>query len=217
MHNFQYISKKDQRVEKAYANLLNILSQVQDLVRNKFTFQFIPVGSYSRNMITYDAKSNIGFDFDINIEVNDDDENFTPGEIRNTIRNALDKVAPRYGYSHAEDSTRVITIKVVDHWRSQIVHSCDFAIVYNGRKNGKAMQQYIRFHKASQTYLWCEQPQGHDLLPQKIKWLKKEGLWQELRDYYLYKKNTNTDPHVHSRALFGISVHEMCQKYGYNR
>ena len=79
------------------------------------------------------------------------------------------------------------------------------------------MQQYIRFNKADQTYQWCEQPQGHYMIPYKIEWLKKNGLWQELRDYYLDKKNENTNSDVHSRELFAISVHEMCQKYGYYR
>lgn len=216
-HDFHYISKNDPQVKKAYSDLLDILYQVQNLVRDKFTFHFTPVGSYSRNMITYDAKSNIGFDFDINIEVNDDDENFTPQQIRDTIQNALNKVVAKYCYSPAENSTRVITIKVVDYQHSRIMYGCDFAIVYNGYKNGKPMQQYIRFNKADQTYQWCEQPQGHYMLPHKIEWIKKNGLWQELRDYYLDKKNENTNFDVHSRELFAISVHEMCQKYGYYR
>ena len=210
MHDFHYISKNDPQVKEVYSNLLNILYQAQDLVRDKFTFKFTPVGSYSRNMITYEANSNIGFDFDINIEVNDDDENYTAQQIRDTIRNALNKVIAKYGYSHA-------TIKVVDHCRARIVHSCDFAIIHNGSKNGKPMQQYIHFNKVTQTYLWCEQSQGYYMLPQKIEWLQKNGLWQELRDHYRHKKNLNTDPDVHSRTLFAITVQEMCQKHGYYR
>ena len=88
--------------------------------------------------------SNIGFDFDINIEVNDDEQEFTPKEIRTIIRNAIDHVAPRYGYKYCEDSTRVLTIKKVNTFFSRIIHSCDFAIVYNC-KDGR--QQYIRFNK----------------------------------------------------------------------
>ena len=216
-HDFHYISKNDPQVKKAFSDLLDILHQTQNLVRDKFTFKFTPVGSYSRNMITYDANSNIGFDFDINIEVNDDDENYTAQQIRDTIRNALNRVITKYGYSHAEDSTRVITIKVVDHCRSRIVYSCDFAIVHNGSKNGKEIQQHIHFNKVTQTYLWCEQSHGYYMLPSKIEWLKKNGLWQELRDHYLYKKNSNTDPNVHSRTLCAIAVQEMCQKHGYYR
>ena len=168
-------------------------------------------------MITYDAKSNVGYDFDINIEVNDDEEAYFANEIRDIHRNALSRVAPEYGYSHAKDSTRVITIKMVDHGHSRILHSCDFAVVhnYNGRENRKPMQQYIRFRKETQSYFWCQQSKGYDELPEKVKWLKRNSLWGELRNYYRSKKNANTDADCHSRTIFAISVHEMCQKYGY--
>lgn len=76
MHDFRYVTKKQAQPIKD--ELYQILYMVQDLVRDNFTFSFTPIGSSSRNMITCDAKSNIGFDFDINIEVNDDNEDFEP-------------------------------------------------------------------------------------------------------------------------------------------
>ena len=134
-HDFQYISKHDPKVRAAYADLTEILRRTQDLVREEFTFQFYPVGSFSRNMITYDAKSNVGYDFDINIEVNDDEEAYSAKEIRDILRNALSRVAPGYGYSYAKDSTRVITIKMVDHGRSRILHSCDCFFIFGFETN----------------------------------------------------------------------------------
>ena len=116
MHDFSYISKNDNQVQKFYNIIIDILCEVQDLIRDKFTFSFIPVGSYSRNMITYDKKTNVGFDFDFNIEVNDDEENFSAKEIKNILINALNHVVIKYGYSYAEDSTRVITIKKINHF-----------------------------------------------------------------------------------------------------
>lgn len=147
MHDFCYVSKKEAAPVKA--ELLDIIHEVQDIVRDDFTFQFTFIGSSSRNMITYDRKSNIGFDFDVNIEVNDDDENYEPKEIRTIIRKALDKVARQYGYDYCEDSTRVLTIKKKDRPNSRIIHSCDFAIVNNC---GGGRQQYIRYNKDHQTY-----------------------------------------------------------------
>lgn len=210
MHDFCYVARKSAAPLKA--ELIEIINQVQDLVREKFTYQYTFVGSSSRNMITYDRNSNIGFDFDVNIEVNDDEENYSASEIKNTIRSALDRIAPRYGYSYCEDSTRVLTIKVIDYSHSRIVHSCDFAIV-NNYGNGK--QQYIRYNKDTQTYTWEEQSKGYLYLPEKIDWLKKKKLWNEFLDYYIEKKNKNMDPDKHSRAIFAESVNEMCQKNGY--
>ena len=212
MHDFRYVTKKQAQPIKD--ELYQILYMVQDLVRDNFTFSFTPIGSSSRNMITCDAKSNIGFDFDINIEVNDDNEDFEPKEIRTIIRTAIDRVAPRYGYKNCEDSTRVLTIKKVDTSHSRIIHSCDFAIVYNC---GDGRQQYIRFNKDNNYYSWEYQGKGFVGLEKKMDWLKRENLWGELQDYYIYKKNCNDNSDKHSRSIFAESINEMCQKNGYRR
>lgn len=210
MHDFCYVSKKEAAPVKA--ELLDIIHEVQDIVRDDFTFQFTFIGSSSRNMITYDRKSNIGFDFDINIEVNDDDENYEPKEIRTIIRKALDKVARQYGYDYCEDSTRVLTIKKKDRPNSRIIHSCDFAIV-NNCEGGR--QQYIRYNKDHQTYTWEYQGCGFETLPDKIDWLNENGYWGNLRDYYIEKKNGNSNPQKHSRSIYAEAITEMCQKQGY--
>ena len=111
-HDFKFISKHSPQVKSAYSDLMEILSLVHDDLRKQYTFQHEPVGSYSRNMITYDAKSNIGFDFDINIYPNDEENRFTAKQIKLLFKQSLDKFAHRYGYDFAEDSTRVLTIKV---------------------------------------------------------------------------------------------------------
>lgn len=212
MHDFRYVTKNEAKPIKE--EIYQILHEVQDLVREHFTFSFKPIGSSSRNMITYDTKSNIGFDFDINIEVNDDEEEFEPKEIRTIIRNAINRVASHYGYNNCEDSTRVLTIKKVNTFTSRIIHSCDFAIVYNC-KDGR--QQYIRFDKDSNNYFWAFQGQGFVGLDKKIDWLKKEKLWGELLDYYVFKKNKNDNPDKHSRSIFVESINEICHKNGYRK
>lgn len=70
MHDFCYVSKREAAPIKA--ELIDLIHRVQDYVRDDFTFQYYFVGSSSRNMITYDRKSNVGFDFDVNIVVNDE-------------------------------------------------------------------------------------------------------------------------------------------------
>lgn len=170
MHDFVYVAKKSAQPVKN--ELIQIIQEVQDIVRLYFTFQSKPVGSSSMNMITYDRKSNIGFDFDFDLAINDDDENYSAEEIRNIMRNAIDRVAPKYGYKHCEDSTKVLTIKKVNTFTSQIIHSCDFALVYNC-KDGK--QQYIRFNKKNGNYTWEFQGKGFKNLDNKIAWLKQNG------------------------------------------
>ena len=105
MHDFDYVTKKEAKPVKN--ELYKIINKVQDIVREKFTFQFKPVGSSSRNMITYDKKLNIGYDFDFGLIINDSKVKYTPKEIRAIIKNAMDQVALQYGYKCCEDSTSV--------------------------------------------------------------------------------------------------------------
>lgn len=209
MQKFVYISKRDLKVKEAYEELCLLINKVQDLVRDDFTFSFKPIGSYKRNMITYIPQSNVGFD----IEVNDDDEDYKPKEIKDILRNAFNHVVYKYGYDYPEDSTRVLTIKKKDCWHSRIVYSCDFAIV----KNGSGNQQYIRFNKKNGAYSWCEQGRGYKKLPEKITWLKEHGLWNEVRELYIEKKNNNKNEDIHSRTIFVQTIHEVCQRSNYYR
>lgn len=217
MHNFEYVPNEEWKPVRD--ELIDIIHMLQDDVRDKFTFQYRFVGSSKRKMITRDRKSNIGFDFDVNIEVNDPDENYSAKEIRKILRKGLDKVLSPYGYNalgydYTEDSTRVLTIKVKDRVNSRVLHSCDFCIVY---ECGDGREQYIRYDKKQNSYSWEYQPKGYKELPEKIDWLKKHGLWQQVRKLYLCKKNTNDNPHKHSRTIFAETVNEIWQKNNKNR
>ena len=215
-HNFQYISKHDEKVVSAYNNLIKMLNNIQNEIKNKFTFKYKIIGSYSRNMITCDSKSNIGFDLDVNIYPNDYFNEYSPQKIKTTLIMAFRKYLKKYKYSKIENSTRVITIKVNDTKNSEIIHSVDFAIVNNYENDeGYQCQKYIRFNKKRNSYTWEEQDGGFYMLDEKIEWIKDEDLWQELRVMYLKRKNSNNDLHKKSRALFAESVNNICNEYGY--
>ena len=207
MYHFEYVSKKEAAPYKA--ELIEILHQVQDYVRDDFTFQFTFIGSSSRNMITYDPTTNIGFDFDVNITVNDDDEDYSPEEIRTILHNAFSRFMTAYGYNKCEQSTRVISIKVVDQWSSRIIRSCDFAVVYEGR-NG---QQYIRFNKERNYFSWEFQTQPYKELEFRADYLKENGHWNEVLEVYLDKKNNNYNPDKHSRSLYAETINECFRRH----
>lgn len=209
-HDFQYVTKKEAAPFKE--KIRELLCLVQDEVRKYFTFSFEAVGSSSRNMITCDRKDNIGFDFDFNIEPNDPENKYDAYKMRNIIYEAIRKHSGQFGYTRIEDSTSVITIKAVDHRHKKIKYSCDFAIVYNYKKNGKKIQQYIRYNKERNTFYWENRGKGF-YIERKINWLKKNRRWTELREYYLLKKNKNCDPNKHSRSILAESVNEMYERY----
>lgn len=151
MYHFEYVTKN--QATKAKEELISIIKSVQNSLRSHFTFRFDFIGSSSRNMITQDVKSNIGFDFDVNIEVNDNEENYSPKEIREMLKAAFDKIAPKYGYSCAEQNTQVLTIKFKDTIHSKILHSCDIAVVNNFIDDeGNNCQEYVRYNKKTGLY-----------------------------------------------------------------
>ena len=163
-------------------------------------------------MVTCDVKSNAGFDFDVNIMVNDDDKDFEAEEIKNILMCAFNKYARKYGYDSCEDSTRVFTIKVKDRKNSRIRHSCDFAIVND---YGNNQQEYIRYNKKRKNYTWEEQTKGFYCLPEKIEFCKDNQLWQEVREIYLDKKNYKMDSNKKSRSIFAETIHEVCHRNGF--
>lgn len=207
MNNFVYITREEATIVKN--ELIELINLVQDEVREHFTFRYDFIGSASRNMITCDFKTNVGYDFDVNIRVNDKDEDYSAYEIRNILREAFNKFAYIYDYDYPEDGQRVMTIKVKDTENSRIIHSCDFAVVHDA-SDGR--QQYIRYNKKDNSYYWEYQPKGFYLIDEKIEIIKKSGKWNDLRDLYLDKKNSNTNKDKKSRSLFAESVNNI-----YNR
>jgi hypothetical protein len=207
-HDFQYVPKK--QVKELKRELRDMIHEIQDEVREYFTFQYRFIGSAARDMVTQDMKSNKGFDFDINFYPNDDEEEYEPDEIRQIFLNAINKIAPKFGYGGCENKTKTLCIKVVDYMKSRIVYSCDFVIVFDC-PDGR--QQYIRRNKQSGQCSWEYQPQGYSGIEEKANWLKRNNHWEELMNYYLDKKNWNNDSNKKSRSLYAESIKEVCDKY----
>ena len=214
MNHFEYVSKSKYMPVKK--ELIKIINQVQDELREQFTFDYKFIGSSSRNMITYDPKTNKGYDFDINIEVNDYDEYYSAKELKEILINTFNQVIKlNYPYASCQNNTRVFTIKVYEEnpcciniiaLRSpKIEYSCDFAIV---NTINDYQQEYIRFNKNTHKYSWQMQCKGY-LLSKKEAYIKKNKLTNELRKIYLDKKNFNTNPNKKSRALYAEAVNEL--------
>ena len=83
MYHFQYVSKNE--IASLKNQVIELIGLVQDEIRNFFTFQYEFIGSVKLNMVTCDVKSNIGFDFDVNIMVNDDAGNLIKSVWYNVI------------------------------------------------------------------------------------------------------------------------------------
>ncbi|MDE7105357.1 MAG: hypothetical protein K2O36_05695 [Ruminococcus sp.] len=209
MYNFTYVSKKEAAPYKE--EIIKLIQTVQKEIKKHFTFRFDFIGSSSRNMITCEKNRNIGYDFDVNIEPNDPDENYNAGEIRTIIFEAIRKHMQKFGYSKIENSTSVITIKAIDRKNSRIEHSCDFAIVFSC---GDGRKQYIKYNKRINKYSWEYRGNNYNI-DDKLKWILSNNFKLELCERYLNYKNRNNNPEKHSRTIFAEAVNDLYNEKRY--
>lgn len=206
MNHFVYVTRKEASPYKK--KIIDMTNEVQRSLREKFTFSYYFVGSSARNMITYDIKTNRGFDFDINYGINDSNEMYSPKELYSKIYIQLDRIKSKYGYNKIEKSTRVITLKKVDPITSKVIHSVDIAVVNDYKSKGLDCQQYIRFNKRDNSYIWQKQPSPYNF-DKKVKCIKRVGMWNEVFNLYLKKKNNNTNNKKKSRAIYAETINEV--------
>lgn len=205
MKHYEYVSKN---VARPYREEFEqIISELQNRLRSEFTLKKRFIGSSSRNMITFDPKTNKGFDFDVNLEMNETSDEYEPDDIYRMIFGALQSIASKKGFKVVQ-GTRVITLKKVNMVKSKIEYSCDIAIVYNYEEDGYCGQQYIRFNKKHGSYAWTDQPSPF-LLEDMVDEIRQNDMWNKVRKLYLYKKNTNMDSHKKSRLLYAEAVKEI--------
>ncbi|SFT61006.1 hypothetical protein SAMN02910301_2109 [Lachnospiraceae bacterium XBD2001] len=211
MHDFEYVARAEYLPEKKKVVL--ILQDVQRDLRGTLNIHFRFVGSEPRHMITRDRKSNVGYDFDVDIWIDDVDD-YEPSYIRKILKKSLDKIAPSYGYKTAEDSTSVLTIKAIDKKKAAIKHSCDFAIVDEFEdEDGDWHQWYIKNCKKDKSYVWEERKNAFYDLPYKIDWLKENNYWDVVRDQYISNKNKNTNRNNKSRSIYAYTIGEVFNWY----
>ena len=212
-HDYVFVSKHSPEVSDAYYDLTQLLREVHEELKD-YTFQHRLVGSYEKNLITYDRKSSVGYDFDVDICPYNLAERFSAKEIKLKFKAALDKHCHKYHFDAAEDSKRVLTIKVKDKVHSRVLYSVDFAFVREcWDEDGLPFQEYIHFNKKQGSYSWSIQSSGFSALYERLDDIKAAGLWDELRNYYIEKKNSNSNPHIHSRQILAISAKEICEQY----
>lgn len=212
MREFEYVPRAEWKPVKD--DLVEMIHDIQLVLkyRNSLTFSYSFVGSSKRGMITREVNGNRGYDFDIDIRVNDDGEEYSAEELKDTLRNVIDYIGQFHGYEPGEDSTRVITIKHVDRLASKILYSCDFAIVNDySDENDNLRQEFVFFDKESGQYCWRQRSREYCNLKQNEDRIKAAGKWSELREVYLEKK-CRYSYEKESRALYVEAVHEVISR-----
>ena len=156
------------------------------------------------------------YDLDYNLLVmKADNEYRDPRLLKDTIRNALNKAVGGKFFSDTQDSTSCLTALLHFKDTPNVEFSFDVAII---KKNPNGNYMRLVHNKPWNQYTWNEVPRSHQV-KDKADELKEAGLWQEVRDRYLEKKNMYLswqDRNHPSFVVYVEAVNEVYNRY-FNR
>lgn len=181
---FEYVNDKQKLKDLKKACEIIIKSVQQSWLKDYFTFQFNLIGSGSNNLITQNGE-NGEFDLDYNFILQKDKQGLVnnPKRIKELFIKAFNEANPQLGFKPAENSTSVITSKLV--YEKRLYFSFDVAIMCEGN-NGNYLK--IVHNKTTGQYFWNEVRHSRNYQT-KIKAIKDSGRWNDLRERYLELKN----------------------------
>jgi hypothetical protein len=171
-----------------------ILHEVQNEVRDYFTFDIRLIGSGDKGLVTQNA--NEPFDLDYNLILQKDKRNLlnNPKQIKDIFISRFNKVlaANVENYKGASDSTPVITLKIKNG--DSISFTFDIAIIV---ENNDGVFYRLTHDKNARRYIWNEVPRSADYF-ERVRRVKENDLWEEFRGRYLELKN------IHLRRNDGV-------------
>lgn len=182
-------------------------------LKDYFTFQFTLIGSGGVKLVTRNGK-NGEYDLDYNLIIQKDKQNLfsNPKVIKEMFIAAFNDVNPNFNFRNAENSTSVITSKLI--FDNRLKFSFDVAILCEGY-NGNYLK--ITRNKKTSQYYWNEIKSSRNY-KSKMKALKEQGLWNEVRKLYLDKKNMHLSrqDEIASFSVLLETLNELCSQYGIN-
>ena len=185
-----------------------VLKKVCFLLKEKgISAQFSLVGSGARNMVTRNGSG--PFDLDYNLEIVKVPEEYQRDlrHLKDTIRVLLDRAADMKYFSKSQDSTSCLTALLHFKDEPEIEFSFDVAIVTRNSKGNfcRLIHNKNALGFGEDQYVWNEIPDSHDVA-QKAKRLKSEGLWLDVRDRYIERKNMYLSRQQPAKGLSSIKI-----------
>lgn len=191
MPRYEFVSRAEYTPVRK--EIEKLIKRAQDKMREADgkTFQFQLVGSGRRHLITREIGGNKGYDFDYNLIIKN------PGEdeaklIKQRFMRAFSAAVKGTKYSSPKDSTSVITIKAVDNKNSQVLHSCDFSIIYyeeDGYYYLRNDKTHLSFTVAT-SYRFQFRPLDFEPKEKIAEICRRKNIdgWKMIRDEYLKVK-----------------------------
>lgn len=210
---YQFATKKDVKVANKWC--ISVLKDVQNLVRDWFTFDFRLIGSGGKHLVTYNEGQ--PFDLDYNIIIQKDKQSLhgKPEKIKKIFIDAFETVFSETityfnvdEYFKINNSTSVITLKYISS--GMLEFSFDVAIM---QENENGYLEKIIFDKKNNVFIWNKVKQSDNLYDKAVQ-VKQNYDWNKVRNRYLELKNkslSNQDD-TKSFSIFVQVINEFYNK-----
>lgn len=211
---YHYIQDKE-FLKRLKATCHDIINQLVQSINNDsvMTVKACLIGSGAKNLITQNEDEPIDLDYNLCI-VNTESINIRNGyEIKEYVRKQFNRVICSNGWDDCQDSTSVLTTeKRVFKKGNQTAFKIDIAITCKYLNNWQRLIHQKTGLVILDGYYWNE-VQNPGRLEEKVRTLKYENLWGEVRDTYLEKKNFYLCRNNHNHPSFVVYMETVNQIY----
>ncbi len=202
---YKYVSKKEIRDIREYCE--EIIKKIQkSQLKDFLTFSFYLIGSSKTNLITING-DNGTYDLDYNLILQKDKADLfsKPQKIKELFSKEFDKERNNFNIKKIENSSSVITLKFKDKKAN-----VDIAIL---RKNNNGNYSKIIYDKNNNRYIWNEIKCSKNY-QDNINLIKQQMCWNEVRDRYLFKKNSylKQSKNISSFSILLETINEVMQR-----
>ena len=204
---YRYAPQKE--VKELTEWCLDILHEMQDEMREYFTFDIRLIGSGEKRLVTQNEEE--CFDLDYNLILQRDRQGLldNPKKIKDLFVDRFNRVLKKYvsGYTHVSDSSSVITVKIIRNNRLEF--SFDVAIIVEG---DDGFFYRLTNDKNSGRYIWNRVKNSNNYF-ERFQQVKKKGLFPQFKERYLELKNMHLrqQDDVKSFSIFLETLNEFYQ------
>ena len=211
---YHYINDKDfqKRLKSTCSDIVNQL--VQSINKGSvMTVKACLVGSGAKNLVTQNANNPIDLDYNICI-INTKSININDGrEIKEYIRKKFNSVLKANDWSDCQDSTSALTTeKRVFKRGNKTAFSIDLAITFKNNFGWHKLIHEKTGRAFNDKYYWNKIPDSRRL-EEKVKTIKLNHLWGEVRRTYLEKKNLYLQRNDNTHPSFIVYIESVNQVY----
>ena len=217
---YHYIQDKE-FLKRLKGTCSDIVNQLVQSINNDsvMTVKACLVGSGAKNLITQNENEPIDLDYNLCIVSTKSINMLDSRAIKEYIRKQFNKVLSSNGWGDCQYSTSAFTTeKRVFKKGNQTAFKIDIAITCKYLNNWQRLIHQKTGLVILDGYYWNE-VKDSGRLEEKVRALKSEDLWDEVRDTYLEKKNFYLCKNDHNHPSFIVyveTVNQIYNKYFWN-